>query len=425
MKSSVRDILCFGAVGAVTAMAWAFFWPRSVPNAAPPPEAPETTVKSVLWTRERIASLIAAVEKSNSEEAKLNACTDLLQIPIAGVREFLEQGDLKDKNRLSLVTRILLIRWAADDGETAILWAWKRFRSKGLWDQAFQEIGPAWAAHNPASLGRWALSAAEKLKPSSNEPTMEEIASMEFPLVDSGMLTDISNWLVTEDPRLAYQLVKRRGGYSSDDSKMPLALTSVAKVREALLVFDDLRIKNPSRLSGDEIHLHYLLARWHDLDPDDFNRSTYAGSIVTNTAEQFVSALERWKTLPDDERADAANKLVASVVPEIRDSRIYSLAIAWSQSDPGAAIRWLDSLPPENAALTNAARIAALAPHDLVSTLDWADQLPPEQRRNSLVPAFDAWTKANPGVRADRSGWPAARAQAWEDLETLQLFDEK
>lgn len=425
MKTSAREILCFGAAAAVTVFAWAVFWPRSVSIAAPPPEAPATVVEPVLWNRERIASLIAAVEKSSSDETRHNACTDLLQIPAASAREFLERGDLKDKNRLSLVARILLIRWATDDGETAILWAWKRFRSEGLWDQAFQEIGPAWAAHNPASLGRWALSAAEKLKPGSNEPTMEEIASMEFPLVDSGMLTDISNWLVTEDSRLAYQLVKKRGGYSSDDSQMPLALTSVAKVREALLVFDDLRIKNPSRLSGDEIHLHYLLARWHELDPDDFNRSSYAGSIVTHTTAQSASAIERWKTLPADDRADVANALVARVVPEMRESRISALAIAWAEADPAATIRWLDSLPSEDQRFVNSARITALAPHDLTATLDWADQLPPDQRRKLLVPAFDAWSLANPGMRADRTGWPTGRAQAWEDLETLQLPEGK
>lgn len=423
MKSFTREILCFGTAGAMTALTWAFFWPRSVPIAAAPPEAPETTVEPILWSKVRIASLIAAVEKSDSEEAKLNACTDLLQIPVSSVREILEQTNLKDRNRLSQVAKILLIRWAADDGETAILWAWKRFRSEGLWDQAFQEIGPAWAAHNPASLGRWALSAAEKLKPGSNEPTMEDIASMEFPWVDSGMLTDISNWLVTEDPRLAYQLVKKRGGYGSDDSRMPLALTSVAKVREALLVFDDHRIKNPSRLSGDEIHLHYLLARWHELDPDDFNRSTYAGSIVTNTAEQFVSALERWKTLPDDERADAANKLVAGAVSESKGSRISALAEAWAEVDPAATARWLDSLPPENEVFANTARIRALAAHDLTATLDWADRLPARQQRDSIVNAFDAWTKAHPEQPANRTDWPAKRVQAWTDLENLQLRD--
>lgn len=421
MKPSTCKILGFSLASAVTAVAWIVFWPRPASVGKPSSPAPETVIAEAPWSRERITSLITAVEKAETREAKLNACTDLLQIPIADVREVLEQANLKKGDRLSLVTKILLIRWAADDGEAAIQWAWKRFRSQGLWDDAFREIAPAWAAHNPAGLGKWALLAADKLKPGAEEPSMAEVEAMELPAVDSSKLTAIANWLVTEDPRLAYQLVKRLGGFSSDDPKMPLALTSVTKVQEALSVFDGLKISDPTRFSGNEIHLHYLLTRWHELDPDDFNRSPYAGSIVTDTGEESTEAVERWKALPASEQVDAASSLVASVIPQVRDSRISAIAGAWAETDPDAAARWLDSLPPENEISASAARISALAAHDLTATLDWADRLPDGQpRQNSLVSAFDAWTKAHPGERADRTGWPSARAQAWEDLEALQ-----
>jgi len=421
MKPSTCKILGFSLASGVTAVAWIGFWPRTIAVNNPTPLVPETVIAEAPWSNERIASLITAVEKAETREAKLNACTDLLQIPFVDVREALEQANLKNGDRLSLVTKILLIRWAADDGEAAIQWAWKRFRSEGLWDEAFREIAPAWAAHYPAGLGKWALLAADKLKPDAEEPRLAEVAAMEIPSVDSSKLTAIANWLVTEDPRLAYQLLKRRGGFSTDDQKMPLALTSVAKVQEALSVFDGLKIKDPTRFSGDEIHLHYLLTRWHELDPVDFNRSTYVGSIITNTGEESAEALEQWKVLPASERADAASSLVASVIPQVRDSRITAIAEAWAETDPDAAVRWLDSLPPENEVSANAARISALAAHDLTATLDWADQLPNGwPRQNSLVSAFDAWTKAHPGEPADRTGWPTARARAWEDLEALQ-----
>ncbi|MES2924937.1 MAG: hypothetical protein V4819_25500 [Verrucomicrobiota bacterium] len=420
MKPVTCKILGFCLASAVTAVAWIVFWPRTVSIAAPPLLAPETVIAEAPWSNERIASSISAVERADSVETKLNAGTDLLQIPLAGVREFLERANLKKGDRLSLVAKILLIRWAADDGEAALQWAWKRFRSEGLWDEAFREIAPAWAAHNPAGLGKWALLVAEKLKPDSEEPRLAEVEAMELPAMDSSKLTEIANWLVTEDPRLAYQLVKRRGGFSSDDAKMPLALTSVAKVQEALTVFDDLKITDPTRLSGNEVHLYYLLTRWHELDPDDFNRSTYAGSIITNTVEKSAEAVERWKVLPASERADAASSLVASVIPKARGWRISAIAEAWAETDPDAAVRWLDSLPQENEISASAARISALSAHDLKATLDWADQLPVgETRQNSLVTAFDGWIKAHPGEHADRSGWPAARAQAWEELESL------
>lgn len=425
MNLLTRKILSFSVAGAITAMTWNYFWPRTVPIPAPPPEMQETSTESARWSKDRIEALITAVEKAKPIEAKLNACTNLIQIPIADVQEILEDANLKNGRGLSLATKILLIRWAASDGETAILWAWKRFRITGLWDQAFREIGPAWAAHDPAGLGQWALAVAENRKLDAKEPDLATIKTMDFPWVDSRMLTEISNWLVTEDPHLAYQLLKKRGGYSSADMTMPLALTSVEKVREALLVFDDLKIENPSRLSGDEINLYYLLTRWHELDPDDFNRSAYAGSIATSTTEDSAAAIERWKALPDMERADSASNLVASVIPVSRGFRISAIAEAWAETDPAATLRRLDSLPQENAVSANAARIRALAAHDLTATLDWADHLPAGQRRDSIVNAFDAWTKAHPGQQADRTGWPAGRAQAWSDLEALQVTDGK
>lgn len=421
MNSFVLKISTFGLASAVTAAVWIHFWPQAVPEPVTlPPKAPPATKPETRWSKERLDSLIAAVEKADSPETKANACADLLQIPDADVCDALEQGVAKNGNRLSLVAKTLLIRWAAKDGEAAALWAWKRLRSEGSWHAAFREIGPAWAAHNPTGLAKWAMAAAERLKPDVDEPDVAEAKTMELPHVDSEMLAGISQWLVTEDPRLAYELIKKRGGTSSEDRKTAQALTSAAKVREALMVYGDLKIKDPNGFVGDEIQLYCLLMRWHELDPDDFNRSSHAGSIATDDAERFAAAVARWKELATAERSDAASKQVADIAPGARIWRIQSIAEAWAETDPAATVRWLDSLPPEDRMSANTARVVALAAHDLTATLDWVDGLPAGQRPTSLVPAFDAWVKAHPGERADRSGWPADRVQAWEDLEALR-----
>lgn len=419
MNSFVLKIPLFGLAGAITAAAWVGFWPRASPEPMTPAPPPPTDRPDSSWSSERVDSLMMALEKADSLEAKLNAAADLLQIPDADVRDAVEKAVAKNSKRLSLVAKMLLIRWAAEDGEAATLWAWKRLRSEGSWEAAFQEIGPSWAAHNPAGLAKWAMSAAEGRKP-GDDPDMAEAETMETPHIGSGILGSISRWLVTEDPQLAYELIRKRGGMSSDDQKTAQALASVEKVREALTAFGDLTIKNPNQLSGDEIQLYYLLLRWHQLDSDDFNRSKHAGSISTDDADQSAAAVARWKELPAAERFDDATKQAAGIIPAARGWRIQCIASAWAETDPATAIRWLDSLPEEDRMAANTARVSAIAAHDLTATLDWVDGLPLEQRPPSLVPAFDAWTKAHPGERADRSGWPAERVIAWEDLEALQ-----
>lgn len=419
MKPSARNLSGFLLASAITAAAWMALWPWPVPPPPPPAPLPEPPLAQARWSREKIASLVEAVEKSAPGEARLNACTDLLRIPAAGIPELLEELNLKNGESLSLVAKVLLIRWASDDGNAATEWAWKRFRTEGLWADAFREIGPSWAAHDPAGLGRWALSVAEKLKPDTEEPNMEEAASIERPFVDSGMLTDIAGWLTTEDPVLAYQLVRKRGGFSSKDMKMPSSMTSVADISGALKVFEDVKLTSPTRLRGDEIHVHALLQRWHEIDPGDFNRSAHAGSIITASAEESAAEIKEWKALPAVEKAAAADSMTAGVIPEARGSRISAIAAAWAESDPAAAVRWLDSLPPEDEVSAGLATIRVLAGHDLAAAFSRLEQLSGEQRRNSLVTAFDVWTKAHPGQRADRAGWPDSRMRAWEDLEAL------
>jgi hypothetical protein len=200
-------------------------------------------------------------------------------------------------------------------------------------------------------------------------------------------------------------------------------LASVSDVREALLACEEMADPEATKRNLSRDMKRSLLLRWFEIDPEDFHRSAYSEELIVSPTEATASILAQWGPWPETERIEKVNRMMVEMDPDARENCIIALASAWAQSDPGAAVRWLDSQPPENTISANTARITALAPHDLTATLDWADQLPLEQRRNSLVPAFDAWTQANPGLRADRTGWPAERAQAWTDLETLHLQD--
>ncbi|GAA5129253.1 hypothetical protein JIN84_03130 [Luteolibacter yonseiensis] len=414
MKPSRRDLAVFGLTCLATAAAWIHFRPIEAP-AAPAPAPPVTTPTG--WSGERLDQALAAVGKAGSAAARLDACKDLLQIPPTDILATLEQQVAESDRQLSLVAKTLLIRWAAEDGEAAARWAWNRLRSKEAWEEAFRQIGPAWAAHNPTGLGRWAMTIDAKGTPPDDAP---EAGTMEMRVASRGLHTDISRWLVTEDPRLAYEILIKHGRMSSEDPKIALALSSVERVREAVSAFGDFKIGNPVRLTGKEIHLYYLFLRWSELDPDDFNRSRHAGTIAIGDTEKAAAALERFKSLPAREKPDAAENLMAGIVPAARSGRMRSIAQTWADTDPSAAIRWLDARPPEDRPAANTARASAIAPHDLTVTLDWMDGLPEEQRL-SLVQIFDSWTKAHPGQRADRSGWPAGRVEAWEDLEALQV----
>ncbi|RYD39480.1 MAG: hypothetical protein EOP85_15880 [Verrucomicrobiaceae bacterium] len=144
-----------------------------------------------------------------------------------------------------------------------------------------------------------------------------------------------------------------------------------------------------------------------------------AVTIMSWQAAEMISG--KWAMWPEAERLVAVKRVLAKVDPASRGDYISRIAGDWAKTDPAATVRWLEALPQEDADSAAGARVSSLAPHDLTVVLDWAERLPPGKRRDSLVGAFDAWTAANPGQRADRSGWPDDRVRAWEDLEALLL----
>jgi hypothetical protein len=419
VKSEVRHLFVFVGSCIITAVAWLLIWPEKPRTMVEATQNPQVSAAVGSWTRDQIDTRIAAVRNASTDQARLDASIDLLEIPAEDVPEVLERMKSEIERDFSQVAQILVIRWASSDGEAAANWAWKNFRTGPQWENIFNQIGPAWAAHHPAGFYAWVLETARNRSDVGSSISLAEAESSEEPLLDYSLLRKIPGWLITEDPHLAYKVILATNiGFS--DLQLPDSLASVSKVREALLAFDEPEPLEATKGASIGRMKNSLLLRWNELDPEDFNRSSFADQIVIDAKTVITGALKRWSSLPEKDRAQGANRLVAEADSAARDERITAVAQAWAETDPVAAVRWLDSLPPENEVSANTARVKALAAHDLNATLDRADRLPDGLRRNSLVIAFDAWSKAHPGKRADRAGWSAARIQAWEDLEALQ-----
>ncbi len=423
MSPSIRKIAAFTTGCIVTVVVWSTLSPTPEKPSVGLPQPQHEAVKKQLWPVGKTASLVAALNQADSDEAKVRAANHLLSIPTAEIDDAFSEIEWKDGNRLSLAAKVLLIRMASEDGKATAERAWKHLHSQKLWPQAFAQIGPAWAAHDPASLVAWATSFAGKTKSVGGEGTERKPDRRDGPTLDHRGLTDVIGWLVTEDPEAAYQLLRKRGGFSSDDQLLPLVLFSTAKVNEALMAFGDLRITDPNRVEGDQVQLFFLLHRWQEIDPESFDASPYALSFSAMSSSTPLPSIVNWMKLPAEQRAAEATRIVSGALPAGRINYIQGIAKEWSETDPGACAKWLDTLPLEYLDSVNKTRALILAPHDLNGTLDHIDNLPPEPQNWGLVTAFDSWTKAHPGQRADRTGWSAGRISAWEDLEALLPVD--
>ncbi len=344
MSPLARNFSLFGIACALTGGAWWLTWPQI--QSPPPPVVSSAPVpRAEPWEKRMMIDLIHELESAATDQVRLEAAGRLMEIPAENVENALERVTLVRDRKLTLVAKVLLIRWATTDGEAACRWAWRRFRSDGLWESAFREMGPSWAGRHPKSLEKWSISHFAK---SAETISMQTGLASDEPVLEFDMLSHVSKWLILEDPRAAFEVLQARGGFSTDD-RLPESLQTVEEIRHALLAFDDLDKMTPNRFTGPEIWAQSLFVRWRKIDPEDFSRSPYS--------------------------------------------------------------RFFNSESPNQA--------AANLPDDLESALDQADQLPPALRQSGLVRAFDAWTKAHPGEPADRTGWPAARAQVWDDLEAL------
>lgn len=420
MMRSPRGWILFLIAATVTLLCWSSLWQDGYRETGPVAGPPATTTAEPVWSQEQIDTRLAAVADASTDTERLAASNELLRIPSATVPELVERIKSGIERDFSPQARVLLIRWASADGEAAANWAWKSFRSGHRWKGVFNEIGATWATHNPVGFMRWAVEAAKRSPdPWSGGIPLKEAESSEFPLLDSDQMGSISQWLVTESAYLAHKFI-----LETDAKVYPRELLrtmdSVQDVRDALLACEESAgAEGPTDGRGGASMRKALLLQWFVLDPENFNLSPHAEDLTIASWQAAEMLREQWEIWPETDRVGKVSGVLAKVHPTSRGDFIGRVATEWAKTDSVATARWLESLPPEDSVSANTARVISLAARDLTGTLDWAERLPPEEWRSSLTDAFDAWTLAHPGQRADREGWSAARVRAWEDLEAL------
>jgi len=399
---------------AASAAVWIIFMPRQN-SPAPARNEPLPAIKET-WSADRRSAALKALDGAATSEARIKAVIELGRIPQADVQSTLESITLMAGPELTLACKTLLIRWGAADGEAAANWAWQRFYKEGRWAEAFREVGSSWAWHDPAGLCRWAIAAPRK--PYQDiQAADQQAADSEVPLLESREFDWISRWIVSEEPRLAFELMRTRGGFSTSDGELAGRLQSVGQVHEALEACPGLDDLKPNTVSSDQMAAWSLLNRWKELDPKSFDASEYAPILPESSMPDFKDAAREWSTLPAGERVEAANRLTRDLKGPDHGKQVYSLAREWAAISPPEAAQWLQGLPDGAPLLAVLAEAGALK--DLTATLAWADTLPPAERQKNLIKCYDTWTGKNPGQQPDMSAWTPAQTDVWKDLEAL------
>jgi hypothetical protein len=422
MKAIVPQLLAFTTVSALTAACWMALRPSPAePKASQPPPQAQARLESGDLDR-----MLLALDSATTENGKLEAALALRNLSPQDFPAVFERVEVTKDRQLTLAAKALLVHWASHDGEAAALWAWQRFREEGLWRSAFREIGAAWAWRDPAGLAAWLTAQIGTKAGRLTDATLDEVRLSDAPLFESDDLSRACRWLMAENPRLALDLLEKRGGTSSDDHLIWDALQDPRKIEDALLAFDDLDVllkdTQPGQyfFGGKKGSASGLLMRWQSLDPEGFARSAYARYLPAPPSGDLTVALAEWRTSPPADPPSAATRLLESRPETARPTAVRRLTTLWAEFDPVACREWLDSLPPDLREPGAVPFTIACAAADLGPTMDWLDTLPPAIRHGCLVHAFDAWTAAHPGAEPDTSAWSEQRREAWADLQTLK-----
>lgn len=415
MRTTPLQTLAFGLALVGSGYVWSWLWQHAEPG-SPVSAAAPATPPAKPWTAQDTAAAMAELKDAKTADARMKAVATLGNIPPGQIRETLEQASVVENGDLTLAAKVLLIRWAGSDGAAAADWAWKRFRSEGLWQEAIREIGPAWAWHDAKGLHRWVM-AATKEKPGESTTKAQAEAS-ESPILDSEDVFNIAKWLAPEEPRLAFELRRmERNTVFSGDLELPRLLRTLPQVKEALLAYDDLDQIKPGIMHGHQMLQVALFGRWEELDPEDFARSPYAHLSMGSQNRRLTAGLEDWQKAPATERTGAASAWIAGKEGAELRVRINQLATAWAGVDPEAAIGWASGLEERRREESYQLIAGVRAAKDLNGTLDWGDRLPAASQAATLVTTFDGWSTAHPGQRPDMAGWSEERIAAWKDLE--------
>lgn len=273
MKRIIHQGISFACGCAFTAFIWHRLAPKlgSVPpfesEVAPKPHPPEPVDGD---------ALIRQLNDGADDGTRLKVALRFNGIPISQVRGTLERIPLIEDRKITFPAKLLLMRWAGDQGEEAADWAWNRFRAEGVWKDAFKEIIAAWAWKKPGNLADWARRMAGLRKTELGDISLVDANLSNQPILDFEALDQIAWNLVQVSPRHGYEVFNLRGGMSTHDSRFADSLQSVAAVREALTAFENLDQLRADRMTGTQMNAMNLMNRWKKLDPEDFSRSPYA-----------------------------------------------------------------------------------------------------------------------------------------------------
>ncbi|MDB6077794.1 MAG: hypothetical protein JWO82_1541 [Akkermansiaceae bacterium] len=432
MRLPTKKAAAFAASCALTAAGWTLFWPEPASHSPAAASPPATLVNEPPhWPQEKLQSLIDGVEKAPEGAIRLEACRRLSEIPLADVPAALEITSPVQSHHLTLAAQVLLIRWADNDGEAAVKWAWRRFRDGRIpfgenqvgydqvWDEAFRQISAAWAYHDPKQFGNWVLDripADPDVR--TGHPTQAQKEASEQPLLSSGEWYEMTTkCLLRDSPHLAFQVLLKWHVSGSGDAEYANLLETVEQVKEALLAFDLLQETKPDVPREGDQFAQPLLERWRKLDPKDFARSPYhslVGKLLLN------DRMRTWPDLPPEERREAADRLAADMPSAAREGLLASLVSEWMPKDPEACREWMETLPEKDSDDVVKSYAAGLAAIDPVQAFEWMKKFPAIKRQKAIAAACNALSLADQGGRQDFTGWSEGEIEAWKDLTALR-----
>ncbi len=413
MKTILKSTPFWIGLAVATAL-WSLGWPGHSAGAAPvSPAGPPA--KLIPWSMEQIADHITAANTAETNERKFQAAVELSGIPIGQVKEALESIPIR-KFKISPAESTLLIRWASKDGGATADWAWQRYGKAGMWHIVFPEIGPGWAWQDPKGFAAWVK---DHVEPQGAFMDQQVKMASETPVLETRQFCDACAWLAPGDTYAAYDLAASRPGLIATDlSDIAKTLRSVSQVREGLLAFKDLDQLRTSKLTPDQLIPMSLLARWQELDPEDFSRSSYQHLMAAAAFGGIDPMIQAWRTAStDDQRTTRAARFLEEKSGKDRAHAITLMANEWAGVDPAGASRWLESLPDEEIKISVFA--TGIAPRDFETALRYFEKQPPLIFQSALVRSFDAWRKVHPEESPDISRLDDHHRRIWEDLEAL------
>lgn len=414
MNSTALKWFACGAV--LASAAWITLYPR--PTEQAPSEVTEAPIVIPKWSADSLQSALRDLESSKTSAEKLAAVNRLNEIPTEEIPAALASIETVKNRQLTFAAKTLLMRWASKDGPAAVSWAWQNLGKSQAWNEAFVEIGPAWAWRDPEGFGTWLKAAMERHKPDLSVPS-ETAKASEDPVFDTTQISKAVRWLVPGKPSLAFEILKARPGWSSDDHKIVDMLRTVAQVREALLAFDDIDRIDITKPSTDLSIPISLLQRWKDLDPEDFARSPHRNAIGATRFEEVDGMVSSWKSKAPSERASAANGVIDGTTDQNRPYTLTKIAAEWAADDPEGAAAWLESLPIIHEKIRDQVYATEISLANPGPAFRHIAALPPVRYQSSMKTAFDAWRTKRPGQFPDMSEWSETQRRDWADLEAI------